>query len=123
MPASDPRENHKIFEERWNAGDVEGLLDLYEEGAIYVPVAGQTLEGHAEIRPALEQATAAGITNRLELVNLVELGDLVLERTRWTSTAPNGDGKTVEMSGSSTVVLRRQPDASWRMIIDDPGLV
>ena len=55
-------------------------------------------------------------------MNLVELGDLVLERTRWTSTTPTGDGRTVEMSGNSTVVLRRQPDGGWRMIIDDPGL-
>jgi len=122
VPVSDPRDNHKSFERLWNAADVDGLLDLYEEGAVYVPVAGQTLVGHAQIRAMLEQATAAGIRNRLELLNLVELGDLALERTRWTSETPIADQGTVEASGLSTVVLRRQPGGGWRMIIDDPGL-
>ena len=57
MSVSDPRENHKNFEKLFNAGDVDGLLDCYEDGAVYVPVAGQTLVGReAEVpRNALAQ--------------------------------------------------------------------
>ena len=119
MPVSDPRDNHATFERCWNDGDVDGLLALYEEDAIYVPVAGETLAGHAAIRAMLEGVAQSGMRNRLELVNLVELGDIALERTRWTITMPDGS----ETSGNSTVVLRRQADGSWRMAIDDPGLV
>jgi uncharacterized protein (TIGR02246 family) len=118
MSVVNPREHHKEFERLWNAGDSDGLVQLYEEGAVYVPVAGQTLTGHTEIRAMLEQVTAAGLKNRLELLNLVELDDLALERTRWTMTLPDG----AEQSGLSNVVLRRQADRTWRMIIDDPGL-
>ena len=122
MAASDPRENHALFQERWNARDVDGLIDLYEEGAVYVASAEQNLVGHEEIRAMLEEMTALGIENRLELLHLTVNGDLALERTRWTMQFPGEDGQPAPQSGSSTVVLRRQPDGSWRMIIDDPGL-
>ena len=62
------------------------------------------------------------IGSRLELIGLVEVGDVVLEKSRWTTRGPGEDGKTEESTGLSTVVLRRQPDGCWRMIIDDPGL-
>lgn len=118
MPASTPKENHVLFQRLWNEGDVEGLLDLYEEDAVYVPVAGSTLTGRAAIREMLNQILPAGMKNELVLVNLVETGDLALERTTWTMTLP--DGSTT--SGRSTVILRRQSDGGWRMIVDDPGL-
>lgn len=107
-----------LFQRLWNEGDVEGLLDLYEEDAVYVPVAGSTLTGRAAIREMLNQILPAGMKNELVLVNLVETGDLALERTTWTMTLP--DGSTT--SGRSTVILRRQSDGGWRMIVDDPGL-
>ena len=63
-----------------------------------------------------------GIETRLELIELVETGDVALEKTRWTSRIPAQDGTTTESTGLSTVVLRRQPDGQWLMAIDDPGL-
>jgi uncharacterized protein (TIGR02246 family) len=122
MAASDPRENHKLFQDRWNQSDVDGLVELYEEGAVYVASAEQVLTGRAEIRKMLEEMTALGIENQLELLLLTESGDVALEKTRWTMRIPGGDGETVEQSGLSTVVLRRQPDGAWRMVVDDPGL-
>jgi uncharacterized protein (TIGR02246 family) len=122
MAASTPGENHQLFEKLANAGDVEGLLDLYEEDAIYVPTRGQRLQGREQIREVLTAMTASGHPTRLELLELVEIGDVALERTRWTIEAPGEDGKPATVSGNSTVVLCRQTDGSWRMRIDDPGL-
>jgi uncharacterized protein (TIGR02246 family) len=121
MGVSDPRDNHRSFERLWNEGDVDGLVDLYDEAAAYVAGADQILRGHEEIRAMLEESTAMG-TNRLELIALTENGDSALERTRWTMTFEAEDGSSTEHSGLSTVVLRRQADRSWRMLIDDPGL-
>jgi len=122
MAASDPRKNHELFQQRWNQGDVDGLIDLYDETAVYIASAEQVLTGHAEIRGMLEQMATLGIENELELLSLTESGDTALEKTRWTMQFPGEDGKTTEQSGYSTVVLRRQAEGSWRMVIDDPGL-
>lgn len=122
MAASDPRENHKLFEDFWNARDVDGLLGLYEEDAVYVASPEQSLTGHAQIREMLEQMAALEMGNRLELLSLTESGDTALEKTRWTMTFTGEDGKPAEMTGFSTVVLRRQSDGRWKMVIDDPGV-
>lgn len=122
MGVRDPRDNHSSFERLWNARDVDGLIELYEEGAVYVASAEQVLTGHSEIRAMLEQMLPLGVENKLELLVLTENGDVALEKTRWTMQFPGEDGNKVEQSGFSTVVLRRQADGSWRMLIDDPGL-
>ena len=122
MAASDPSENHRLFEQAWNRQDVDALLDLYEEDAVYVASADERLTGHVAIRAMLEQMAALKIPNRLELLALTENGDTALERTRWTMQFPGEGGAVIEQSGYSTVVLRRQSDGNWRMVIDDPGL-
>jgi uncharacterized protein (TIGR02246 family) len=122
MASADPRENHRRFQDAWNTRDVEALLDLYDENAVYVASAEQELRGREAIRAMLEPMTALGIENRLELLRLTQNGDTALERTRWTMQFPGEDGKTNEQSGFSTVVLRRGSDDRWRMILDDPGL-
>ena len=114
-------ENHASFEELSNAGDIDGLLEMYTEDAVYVAGPGRHLRGRAQIRSGLEQLGSVG-TTRLELVDLVEVGDLAYERTRWTTEIPGENGETTEMSGDSTVVLRREADGKWRILVDDPGL-
>ena len=122
MAASDPRDNHGLFEKLSSQGNVDGLLALYEEDAVYVASADNLLRGHEQIRTALQMMIDLGIETRLELIELVETGDVALEKTRWTSRIPAQDGTTTESTGLSTVVLRRQPDGQWLMAIDDPGL-
>ena len=34
MASNDPRENHTLFQNCWNQGDVDRLIDLYEENFI-----------------------------------------------------------------------------------------
>ena len=122
MAASDPRDNHRLFQDAWNAQDVDGLLELYDEAAVYVASAQEQLSGHAAIRKMLEEITALGAETRLELLSLTRCGDTALEKTRWTMRFPSEDAEPVEQSGFSTVVLRRRPDGKWHMLIDDPGV-
>lgn len=122
MACTDPRENHQRFQELWNAGDVDGLLDLYADDAVYVAPGGQELRSRGEIQAMLEQLAKLGSKTRLELLRLSENGDLALERTGWTMQFPGEGDATTEQSGSSTVVLRRGDDGEWRMIFDDPGV-
>ncbi|MBW2425619.1 MAG: SgcJ/EcaC family oxidoreductase [Deltaproteobacteria bacterium] len=122
MAVSDPRENHSLFERLSKEGDVDGLVELYAEDAVYVAGPDQRLEGREQIRVALQAMIDAGYETRLELIGLVEAGDIVLEKSRWTTLGPGAEGEKEETTGLSTVVLRRQTDGCWRMVIDDPGL-
>ncbi|TFG92472.1 MAG: DUF4440 domain-containing protein [Myxococcales bacterium] len=78
--------------------------------------------GRKAIRSALAGWLATKPRLRLDLVGLAVSGDVALERTTWTVVMPGADGKAVESSGSSSVVLRRQGDGTWLMAVDDPGI-
>jgi ketosteroid isomerase-like protein len=107
-----PEDLGVFFLERANAGDVEGLVALYEPGAVLAFRPRQLATGHDEIRavytglladrPAFSSAGQQPV---------VRHGDLAL-----TSTRLPGGGATVE-------VARRQPDGSWRWVIDHPALL
>jgi ketosteroid isomerase-like protein len=58
----------------------------------------------------------SSVRMRLELIELVEHGDIALERALWAI-----EGSDAKPS-SSTVVLQRGSDEPWRILIDDPGL-
>lgn len=46
--------------------------------------------------------------------------DIALLFVRYAWTIPTPDGRTTEIGGLSTDVLRRQGDGTWRMVIDNP---
>ena len=50
IPARDPNDLERFFVERANAGDVEGLVSLYESTAILDPGDGKVAIGKEEIR-------------------------------------------------------------------------
>jgi ketosteroid isomerase-like protein len=108
--ARTPEDLTRLFVERANAGDAEGLAALYEEDAVMAFPPGQETRGRAAIRALWEQALADGVRFELEepLPTLVS-GDLALTGT------PSRDG-----TGVRTQVARRQPDGSWLRVLDRP---
>src|ERR671915_1406010 len=110
--AKEPDDLAKYFIERGNAGDVDGLVALYEPGAVLAFPPGNVATGRAEIRTVYEQFVAAAPTlvPGRQHPTLVS-GDLALT----ASTLTTGE-ITVE-------IARRQPDGSWLWVVDQPVLV
>lgn len=109
------------FAARARHGDAAGLVELYEPGAVFEPTIGATLRGGEQIRPAL--AELAAIRPTIEYVGepaVVIVDDIALVANSWTMTAQLPDGSTLHEGGISADVLRRQPDGTWRVLIDQP---
>jgi ketosteroid isomerase-like protein len=54
-------------------------------------------------------------------VKVVQSGDdLAMVYNDWHMSAKRPDGQPVEASGKAIEVVRRQPDGTWRFILDDP---
>lgn len=110
--AVEPEDLSRFIVERLNVGDVEGLVALYEPGAVLALPNGQVANGTSEIRQAYEhlvsdRPTFAPGRQQPTLRN----GDLALTSVR----LPDG-GVTVE-------VARRQDDGTWLWVIDQPNLL
>lgn len=110
--AMQPEDLGALFLERANAGDVEGLVALYEPGAVLAFPPGKLATGHEEIRAVYTGLLAGrpGFSSAGQQP-VIRHGELAL-----TSTRLPGGGATVE-------VARRQPDGSWRWVIDQPALL
>ena len=113
-PARTPEELTRLFVERANAGDLDGLLALYAPDAVLAFPPGQETVGHDAIRAVfaqmLAQVSAAGTRfEQEELLPTLRHGDVAL-----TATKPKDD------TGGRAQVVQRQPDGSWLRIIDRP---
>jgi ketosteroid isomerase-like protein len=108
-----PEDITRLFVERANAKDAEGLALLYEEDAVMAFPPGEQTVGRAAIRELWEKAlpTMPAFEPEEPLPTLIS-GDLAL-----TSTPPK-DG-----SGARAQVVRRQADGSWLRVLDQPEFV
>lgn len=108
--ARSPEDLTRLFVERANAGDAEGMAELYEEGAVMAYPPGGTTVGRDAIRKLFEQMVAARPQFKPELpLPTVRVGDLALTATRAKDEA-----------GARAQVARRQPDGTWLRILDRP---
>ena len=110
--AAQPEELSRFILERLNAGDVDGLVALYEPDAVLALPDGQVATGAEEIRKAYERMVTgrpifAPGTQRPTL----RCGDLALTSSRLANGVV-----TVE-------VARRQPDGTWLWVLDQPDVV
>jgi ketosteroid isomerase-like protein len=75
--------------------------------------------GHAEIRQVFERLLA--MQAKTEIVKVVRSGeDLAMVYNDWRMSGTRPDGQPAEAAGKAIEVVRRQPDGTWRFILDDP---
>jgi ketosteroid isomerase-like protein len=58
------------------------------------------------------------MTGTIERV--LQTGDIAMVANRWQLHGTAPDGTAVNLGGLSADVLRRRPDGSWGVLIDDP---
>jgi uncharacterized protein (TIGR02246 family) len=116
-----PEDTDRLFGERMNAGDVDGLVALYEPGATLVRQDGTPATGHAAIRAEL--AGILGVKPHVTM-NVTKVlrggGNVAVLYNDWHATGTDRNGKRLTLSGRASEVVRRQPDGTWRFVIDDP---
>jgi uncharacterized protein (TIGR02246 family) len=120
MPAHKPEELDELFVQALNSGDLDALIALYEPEASFNPEPGQVVTGTQAIREAAQGFLAMNPTLTLETKTLNQTSDLALTTANWHLTGLGPNDTTVDMRGQSVEVSRRQPDGTWRFVIDNP---
>ena len=108
--AHHPEDLTRLFVERANEADAEGMALLYEVDAIMAFPLGQQTVGRANIAELFEKMVASRphFGHEEPLPTLI-LGDLAL-----TSTP------ALDVAGARAQVARRQPDGTWLRVLDRP---
>ena len=120
MAAKTPEDVDRLFEERVNAGDVDGVLALYESGATLVMPEGD-LTNPAAFRESTKQMIASQLRVQLKVTKVVCVEeDLAVLYNDWNGSMKGTDGQPTELNGKALEVVRRQMDGTWRFVVDDP---
>lgn len=116
-----PEDCDRLFGDRLNAGDADGLVALYEPSGTLVRQDGTAAVGHQAIREDIARIIA--LRPRITM-NVVRVhsggGDIAVLYNDWHATATDPDGNPIQLSGRASEIVRRQPDGTWRFVIDDP---
>jgi len=120
MEALKPEDADRLFAERVHAGDLEGVLKLYEPGATLVMPEGD-VTGAVALRGTLSQVLAAQLRLQTNVTKIIRVGeDLAVLYNEWSGSMIGPDGQRTAQAGKATEVVRRQADGTWRFIVDDP---
>lgn len=119
MSARTPEDCDRLFAERVNSGDLDGVLALYEDRGCYVLHDG-VATGPAAIRPVVEQLMASKPRLECEVKRVVRAGGLALLYNDWRVTVGGDDDLSIERTGKALELVRRQADGTWLFVIDDP---
>jgi ketosteroid isomerase-like protein len=111
--AQRPEDLTRLFVERCNAGDAEGVALLYEDEAVMAYPPGEQTVGRAAIQALWEKV----LTSRPQFEPEAPLPTLISGDIALTSTPP------LDGSGARAQVVRRQPDGSWLRLLDQPEFV
>ncbi len=111
-PARDPQDLERFLVERENAGDVDGMTELFERDAVVDIGGGTFIHGRKAIHEYFTQLQITGFGPEKRKFELGEqrpaliCGDLALTSVR----SKNGS--------VTSEVARRQEDGSWLWVID-----
>lgn len=113
-------EVHKIFTERFQERDLDGIIALFEPDAVLMPHPGQIVKGHSAIRDALAGFMAIDGRFEMELSQELSSGELSLLHSVWSLNGTTPDGNDIHLGARTSDVVRRQTDGSWLYVIDNP---
>ena len=115
-----PLETVELIDEAFNLGDIEAVLGFYEDDAVMVVEPNRLATGRAEIRAAYEWifANIKG-TARQEKTHVIETGDVALFTSKWNFIGTTLNGDSASRESYASVVLRRQADGGWRIVVDN----
>jgi ketosteroid isomerase-like protein len=108
--AREPEDLDRLFLERANAGDVDGVVALYEPDAVLAFAPGQVAVGTDAIRRVYAELLVSPPVFTGEVRPAIRNGDIAI-----TSTTRAGNA-TVE-------VARRQADGTWLWMLDQPNVM
>lgn len=121
MAGDTPTETIEQWEERINAGDLDGLVELYvPDAAIVAEPGADPAHGHDAVRQIIGGYLAARPSVRFEHTTVIQSGDTALGMTRWTLDGSAPDGSPINMTATTSDVFRRDSDGRWRYVIDNP---
>ena len=111
----------EIFQEAMNECDLEKAMALYDENAVFVQEPGKpAITGLDNIREVIREFQSIKPKLKVEVMQFVEADDVAFFTLKWEIEGTSAQGDAIRLSSYDGNVVKRQPDGSWKTIIDNP---
>jgi uncharacterized protein (TIGR02246 family) len=117
MPAMNPEEICRLFQQYMAEGDLESALSVYDPDAVFLNQSRDVSKGREGLRRELAPLAAMKVRFDFQVKQVIETEDIALMHTEWTVSGPD------PMKVYAIEVARRQQDGSWCWLIGDPFTV
>jgi uncharacterized protein (TIGR02246 family) len=108
MPARNPKEVIQQFVSALSAGNIDGVVSLYEADGAFIPpgaAPSEAVRGRDAIRQTVQQFLALNPTMTVDPSKAIEVGDIALVTGSWTPQGQTADGD-MKMSGAFANIVR-----------------
>lgn len=102
------------------AGDMDAILATFEQDGVLIGEPGTQAKGSPALREAFGQFLAINPKITVTEHEVIQADDIALHSSTWKMSGKTPDGFPIEQSGFSVVVLRKQANGKWLMVIDNP---
>jgi ketosteroid isomerase-like protein len=116
-----PEPKEEWFLAPFNAGDLDGVMALFEPEAACVTADGAVARGN-DIRAFLGGLIAQRLRMSGRTTKVMVCGDLALLTFAWKLAGTTSEGAPVEHGGTAVLVLRRRDEATWGIVLEHPFL-
>ena len=100
-------------------GTVEAFLSYMAEDAVLLPMGGNPVKGRENIRTHLSQGSSGSVlTWQPFQVVVAQSGELGYTFGTYEVKLTGQDGKPTSRYGKYVTIWRRQPDGSWKFVLD-----
>ena len=110
----------QAFLDAFDGGDACRLADLFAEDGIIDCGGGQLVVGRKAIRNALISFLVHGLKLQLDVLSMVETGDVALVRSDWSMKGANRENHAINLAGQALHIFLRAPGGRWEIKIYNP---
>jgi ketosteroid isomerase-like protein len=120
MTPDSPGHAVELLDRAFNEGDLDAVLSIYEAAAVVVTEPRKLARGREELRSFFERVMRAGASAKQRKTHVIEADGLALFLSRWILRTGNGNPDATSQTFVATTVFRKQPDGTWKVLIDNP---
>jgi len=118
--AREPEDLDFILAEALARGDIDAVVALYEDDAVFTDEGVPKMTGREELRAGFARLAAQHLHIHPQPRVVARVADLAVIYNDWTETGTDAQGRPFERAGKAIEVARRQVDGHWRYVFDDP---
>jgi ketosteroid isomerase-like protein len=107
-------EVHSLLADAYNTGDLATVLNMYDVNGIIVAEPENPVSGKEQFEAAVKAILSIKGKMEIKTVYCLQTGDLAVGRSEWSIK----DGSETKVSAKGVEVMKRQPNGTWKVVID-----